>query len=141
MAQSKKQMKGDLNKEAMYRKIMPSIPVNDNEDDESLVELAHEEAITYPGRDPFNVMEMIVRSKVPNIMDKLGSCGCPQCKSDIIALALNKLPAIYSGAGKDSIRERIQLIRKDYEIKIISAIIQAVQTVSESPRHYSNRNY
>jgi competence protein ComFB len=131
---NKKQMKLDMSKEAMYRKIMPSIPVYD-EDDDDFVEYALGEAALGTARVPYNIMEPIVRSKLASVMDRLGACVCERCKNDSLALALNKLPAIYSGSDRESIRGKVTLVRREYEVKVTSAVIQAVQAVMAQPRH------
>lgn len=134
---AKKKQNLDMSKEDMYRKIMPSIQTAANDvDDDELIRIAGRDTEHRDINLPYNVMELIVRAKISNVMSRLGACECEQCRNDSIALALNKLPSIYSGSDRESISEKINLIRRDYEIKVTSSVIQAVQTVMQSPRHF-----
>lgn len=130
---TKKQLKKDFSKEAMYRKIMPSItaPPDPFEEAPPIPETE------VPEHEPYNVMELIVRSKLPSTMETLGACACDQCKSDVIAIALNHLPAAYTVGEAEHIRKKAAVLRAGNEIKITAAIIRAVQTVMAEPRHYS----
>lgn len=131
---AKKQLKKDfISKEDMYRKIMPSMssPVELTPEDE-VIQVT---ALELPEYEPYNVMEMIVRSKLPQAMETLGACTCEQCRNDCISLALNALPPVYTVADTDRIKEKAKLIRSKNEIKITAAIIRAVQTVMAEPRH------
>lgn len=132
---AKKQIKKDFSKEAMYRKIMPSIsaPIEvGGEPDEPIIP---EELIDLPEYTPYNVMELVVRTKLPQTMGTLGACDCEQCRNDCVALALNSLPCYYIVTESEQLREKAKAIRIKNEIKITAAIIRAVQTVMDKPRH------
>ena len=132
---AKKQLKKDFSKEAMYRKIMPSISAPMEMENEPEEPAIPEELIDLPEYVPYNVMELVVRTKLPQTMGTLGACDCEQCKNDCVALALNSLPSFYMVAGSEQLREKAKAVRIKNEIKITAAIIRAVQTVMDKPRH------
>jgi competence protein ComFB len=130
---AKKQLKKNfISKEDMYRKIMPSItaPPEMTPEDEAI-----QGASELPEYEPYNVMELIVRTKLTQAMETLGACTCERCVNDCVALALNSLPPVYTVADADRIREKSRLIRGKNELKITAATIRAVQTVMSEPRH------
>lgn len=119
-----KKVKKDFDKEKMYRQIMPSIEP--------------ETAEPVPPEDTqlglHNHMESLLRDKLDHTLQVLGGCGCPRCRMDILALALNQLPPVYAvSTAEDGVR--IKKLRGLYEIKTTAALIQAVQTVKAAPRH------
>jgi hypothetical protein len=130
---SKKQLKKSvISKEDMYRKIMPSItaPAVMTREDQAI-----EDNSEIPEYEPYNVMELIVRTKLTAAMETLKACTCERCVSDCVALSLNNLPQVYTVADADRIREKARLIRGRNELKITAAVIRAVQTVMSEPRH------
>ena len=131
----KKQINKDFSKEAMYRKIMPSISVPRQAYEEEREAYIAEESMPLPEYTPYNVMELVVRTKLPQTMETLGACDCDQCISDCIALALNSLPCYYAVSNSEQLREKAKVVRTKNEIKITAAIIRAVQTVMDKPRH------
>jgi hypothetical protein len=132
LAVKKPLKKGFISKEDMYRKIMPSItaPSGMTTEDEAI-----QGASELPEYEPYNVMELIVRTKLPKAMETLGVCTCERCISDCVALSLNSIPPVYTVSDADRIREKARLIRGKNEVKITAAIIRAVQTVMNDPRH------
>jgi hypothetical protein len=124
--------KSFISKEDMYRKIMPSItsPSGLSPEDEAIQQTSE-----LPEYEPYNVMELIVRTKLLMAMETLGACTCERCVSDCVALTLNSLPPVYTVSDADRLREKARLIRGKNEVKITAAIIRAVQTVMKEPRH------
>ncbi|MDL2234327.1 late competence development ComFB family protein [Ruminococcaceae bacterium OttesenSCG-928-L11] len=139
MASKKQKVNGskkDFSKEAMYRKIMPSITATADIDDGGTEDSGFREDLPEePGQLPYNLMELAVRSKLIPTMETLGACTCEQCRNDVIALALNGLPAVYSTSDSRGMKEKLRLVRGQSEIKITSALIRAIQTVMAEPHH------
>ena len=132
---AKKEKKKDFSKEAMYRKIMPSISAPMEIDPERDEPVIPEEIIPVPEYTAYNIMELVVRTKLPQTMMTLGACDCEQCKNDCVSIALNNLSCHYIVGDEDYIREKAKALRVKNEIKITAAIIRAVQMVIDNPRH------
>ncbi len=62
-------------------------------------------------------------------------CLCPQCRSDIAALALRKLPAKYTTTEKGAYFVRVELQSRQAQLDIFKALRDAVQTVNQNPHH------
>ncbi|MCL2056386.1 MAG: late competence development ComFB family protein [Oscillospiraceae bacterium] len=119
----------------MYRKIMPSISAPMELDEDRGEPQIPEEVVPVPEHTAYNVMELVVRTKLPQTLGTLGACECGQCKNDCVSLALNSLPCFYVVGDEEQIRDKAKAIRAKNEIKITAAIIRAVQKVMEHPRH------
>lgn len=134
MAKQTKQKKiKDFDKDTMYRKLMPSAEQE---------KPAHSAPVEDPGaaeqRAPggfvlHNYMEEMVRDKLDHTAKVLEACGCDRCRKDIIALALNQLPAAYAVVEKPE--EHLRKLKASYEVKVTTALIKAIQQVKKSPRH------
>jgi len=62
-------------------------------------------------------------------------CVCDQCKMDIKAIALNKLPPKYIVTRKGELYAKINTLQNQFEVDIISALTQASGIVGRNPRH------
>lgn len=82
-----------------------------------------------------NVMEDIVEQKYDEVKDALGCCTCEQCKSDLIAYVLNQLPPKYVMTQEGSLYTKLTLVRKQYQVDVISALTQAAEIIRQHPRH------
>lgn len=63
------------------------------------------------------------------------SCSCDYCKADIIALALNRLPARYYVSLRGEIMTRWKTQTLPDQARILAEIVQAAQQVSAAPLH------
>lgn len=70
---------------------------------------------------------IMIRSRYSHV------CSCSRCISDMAALALNSLPPHYYVAAEDSIAFGSPLIMVE------CAVIEAIERVSDNPRHCSKR--
>lgn len=83
-----------------------------------------------------NVMEELVYEKLDELMDRLGSCKCRNCRMDSAAFALNHLPPKYVVSDRgELISKTIFLDKGQYEMDVTMAIINGVTKVMERPRH------
>lgn len=82
-----------------------------------------------------NIMEELVDSKVDEFMEGTEMCRCPQCRADVLALALNKLPPKYIATTSGDVFTRVAASTTQFQADIIAAIVQAVDLVSKNPRH------
>ncbi|MGI6193382.1 MAG: late competence development ComFB family protein [Christensenellales bacterium] len=84
---------------------------------------------------PKNLMEELVIMRVDDYMTKASMCKCPQCRSDVIALALNRLPPRYVTCTKGNVFARFEAQTNQERAEISAAIIRAIEIVRKHPRH------
>lgn len=79
-----------------------------------------------------NTMEPLVLAKLSSVLARFKCCRCDRCKKDIVALALNKLPAKYKVLPENYILPDAD---PQLNAQIVTALIQAVIQVRANPRH------
>jgi competence protein ComFB len=131
--------KKDFDKDQMYSKIMPSIvtvpPQTQVEQAPPQRDDALEADYVQQQYVLRNFMEDIVMDKLNRTMTMLRCCECERCKKDVMAYALNELPSAYMVTEPQELEANVKQLRKTYEIKVTSALIQAVQKVKACPNH------
>jgi hypothetical protein len=151
--------KREIDKELMYKKLMPS--------GSSAIRAAEEERTPAPKAPPaapfpaavqqedafhrppvprrvsipaldnhpmvvVNTMESLVLQKLESVLERFSCCRCDRCKKDIVALALNKLPPKYRVMAEG---QAVPDADPQTNAQIVSAMIQAVIKVRANPRH------
>jgi competence protein ComFB len=82
-----------------------------------------------------NYMEEIVLNSMDDILKDINMCKCERCRMDIAAKALNDLPPQYVVTRIGEIYSRINNLKIQFEVDIISAITKAAILVKRNPRH------
>ena len=82
-----------------------------------------------------NYMEEVVLNSIEGILDDINMCKCQLCVMDIAALALNDLPPKYIATEKGELYSKVNNLRNQFEVDVISAITKAAVLVKRSPRH------
>jgi competence protein ComFB len=82
-----------------------------------------------------NYMEEIVFSLIKEVLDDINVCTCDKCILDIAAIALNELPSRYIVSEKGELYSKINSLRQQFEVDVISAIAKAAVLVKRNPRH------
>jgi competence protein ComFB len=83
-----------------------------------------------------NYMEDLVTSYVDEVIEKEEDfCGCPRCRMDVIAIALNHLEPKYVVTKKGYAYARMGELRAQFRADTIVAVTKAVKIVKEHPRH------
>lgn len=82
-----------------------------------------------------NLMEEIVRLTYNEVISDINVCKCETCKLDIMAKALNDLPPKYFITTQGRVFKKIETLRGQLEVDIISAITKASILVKRYPRH------
>lgn len=82
-----------------------------------------------------NYMETVVEELFDEFRDNLGCCTCPQCRDDIIAYALNQLPAKYVVSAPGAAFAKLDSLQKQYRADVVTAISHAAVIIAQSPRH------
>jgi len=82
-----------------------------------------------------NYMEVCVVELLDDVLKNLNACTCDNCQHDILAIALNALPAKYVVTKKGELYSKINNLQHQFDVDIISAIAKASVIVSRNPRH------
>lgn len=82
-----------------------------------------------------NVMEIFVEQKLDTLWKNADSCHCKRCHDDIMAYALNHLPAKYVSTSKGELFKRAEALSRDIEIQIIKVLTEGMKLVEKNPRH------
>jgi len=117
-----------IDKEAMYKKIMPSS--NQTKIEEESTPLSQPTPFLQP-KVLVNVAELAVKERIEEAMDKFKCCQCDHCVKDVLALAVNNLPPKY--IVRNELDQALEIRR--YDADVISALVNAVIKVKQNPRH------
>ena len=82
-----------------------------------------------------NYMEELVLKKTNEILKLMNICKCEKCRLDIMALALNELPAKYVVTDKGELFTKLRELEQQFEVDVDTAIIKAAVFVSKNPKH------
>ncbi len=83
-----------------------------------------------------NYMEFAVTEALERILaSREDICKCEQCKMDIVALVLNRLPARYLVTNKGRIMTKIKETEVQFQVDIIRELVIAIEIVRSRPRH------
>ncbi|TGE32290.1 late competence development ComFB family protein [Desulfosporosinus sp. Sb-LF] len=83
-----------------------------------------------------NYTEIAVRQALQDYLhlNKL-SCSCEQCKADIMAFALNRLPARYYVSPRGEIMTQWESHAVPDQARVMSEVVRAAQQISATPSH------
>ena len=83
-----------------------------------------------------NYLEDIVREELEKVLaDIKDICECDKCKLDMIAWALNRLPAQYVVTAKGRIYTKLKEENMQIKVDIMIALTKAILSVSKNPQH------
>ncbi|MCT4565288.1 MAG: late competence development ComFB family protein [Maledivibacter sp.] len=83
-----------------------------------------------------NYMELAVDHVLPNLIKGFDNiCTCEKCILDIKAIALNKLKPHYVVTRKGELYSKVEEMDGQFEADVMKALIDAIQIVSQNPRH------
>jgi len=83
-----------------------------------------------------NFMEDVVASYMDEVLGKDKSfCGCPRCRLDVIAIALNDVRPKYVVTTKGYAYARMGELQAQFRADTIVAVTRALKIVNKSPRH------
>jgi competence protein ComFB len=86
-----------------------------------------------------NYTETVVRKMLQEYIRKTGiPCTCELCQADIMAYALNRLPAKYAVSLRGHIMIHWQSQAIQDRTRILSEIVRAAKIVASSPSHTIN---
>jgi len=123
-----------IDKEAMYKKIMPSAAQKERvgEMSEEIPVVSSTPKVSYfQPKILVNLAELAVKERLNEALDRFKCCECDRCIKDILAIAVNTLPPKYIVRSEQDIA--IEL--RKYEGDVVGALVNAVITVKNNPRH------
>lgn len=123
-----------IDKEAMYKKIMPSAAQKERvgEMSEEIPVVSNAPKVSYfQPKILVNLAELAVKERLNEALDRFKCCECDRCIKDILAIAVNTLPPKYIVRSEQDIA--IEL--RKYEGDVVGALVNAVITVKNNPRH------
>lgn len=83
-----------------------------------------------------NYMEDVVISYVDKVITQdTDFCGCPRCRLDVIAMALNDVKPKYVVTPKGFAYARMDNLEAQFEADTIVSVSKALKAVKEHPRH------
>lgn len=82
-----------------------------------------------------NVTEVLVRQRMDEMMPSADVCQCHKCYMDVLALALNELPARYVNTRFGGLMKKLEATDFQTKADIDAAITKALTIVRTHPRH------
>lgn len=83
-----------------------------------------------------NMMEDDVWMKLDTLLPMMPQyCDCQDCRLDMAAYTLNRVPAKYVHSTKGEILHRFDHSSTQAEASLTSVVVQAIQTIGENPIH------
>lgn len=83
-----------------------------------------------------NHTETVVRQALQDYLRQANlPCTCERCQSDILALALNRLPARYYVSLRGEILTQWESSALPDQARVLAEIVRACQQVSATPSH------
>lgn len=87
-----------------------------------------------------NYTETAVQQALQDYLrNNLLSCSCERCQADIMALALNRLPARYYVSKRGEIMTQWESQAQPDQARIMTDVVLAAKQVSATPSHTLNQ--
>ena len=85
-----------------------------------------------------NYLEDLVIERVGKYLAQSDMCTCEGCVLDVCAIVLNGFPPKYVVTSKGALFAKAGLMQQQFEIDLMTKIVEASQMVASSPRHREN---
>ena len=82
-----------------------------------------------------NMMEETVLSKIDQLWKTTDYCKCDQCKIDIAAFALNRLPPRYVHSLAGELIHKFDAFTTQMDAEITACVYNAIVRIGEDPNH------
>ncbi len=82
-----------------------------------------------------NWMEEVVFNFMDEVLSGMDICRCEKCRLDIAAIALNQLPPKYVVTERGEVYSKVNILRQQFEVDVVSAVTKAAETVRKNPQH------
>lgn len=132
----------NIDKDEMYKKIMPSAQLREKQNEENLASESHVDSVKiieetknnppyFKPKNLVNLAEHAVIKKRNEALQRLKCCTCDRCIKDVTALAVNKLAPKYVVIYDEEIEKEVQKYHGD----VVTALVNAIIIVKNYPRH------
>ena len=83
-----------------------------------------------------NMMEDTVERKLKELLPLMSQyCSCEECRLDMAAFALNRLPAKYVHSDKGAILHKFDTSSTQADAEITAVVMNAIQVIGDRPSH------
>ncbi len=82
-----------------------------------------------------NMMEPLIEEKLNEKLEDYDCCKCEICKMDMMAHALNHLPAKYVVTHIGGLYAKLETVTFQHDADVLTAVIKSIEAVSANPRH------
>ena len=82
-----------------------------------------------------NLMEETVQNKITQLWEHTDYCKCDNCRFDVAAFALNRLPAKYVHSTAGAVIHRFESSTTQTDAEITAVVFQAIQRIGEKCHH------
>ncbi|MGN1415884.1 MAG: late competence development ComFB family protein [Oscillospiraceae bacterium] len=82
-----------------------------------------------------NMMEIIARQKLDDMLENMDCCKCEKCYLDMLAYALNNLKPMYVNSKEGELFSKVKSMSYQSCVDIDVAVATAINIVASSPRH------
>lgn len=87
-----------------------------------------------------NLMEDTVSRKIDQLWEGTDYCKCDQCRMDIAAYALNRLPAQYVQSLKGKVLYQFESVQTQRDIEVTIEVSKGIEIVGKSPHKNTNKS-
>ena len=88
-----------------------------------------------------NYLEEEVRGELERLLQRwVEVCKCGQCRADIMAFTLNRLPAKYVVSESGRLFTKAEVKKLGFRNDIIKALTDAMRLVTSKPHHHLTEN-
>lgn len=81
-----------------------------------------------------NCMEDIVEKYVDSVMEESEMCLCDKCRLDVMAIALNNLPASYVVTDEGNLYSKVRMMEVQFDVTVLAELTKACQVVKNGRR-------
>lgn len=82
-----------------------------------------------------NMLEETVLNKIDLLWKGTDYCKCEQCRLDVAAYALNRLPPRYVHSVEGAMLHKFEASTTQTNVEITACVYRAIQMVGEDPNH------
>lgn len=82
-----------------------------------------------------NATEIMVEQSVDKVMQGLGACTCKRCRTDVICIALNRLPPHYVSSYEGVLMTKLAALAPQMATDIMVQVTAAARIVKANPHH------
>lgn len=123
---------GDSSYMEAHQLYTPMFPQEEEPEEEVIEE---EPLIADDYKPPYNIFEELVEVELNLLLSRyIDVCRCSQCRSDVVALALQQLPAYYI-TGQRGTETAKRIIAAKYMQRVMSAVNRSAKVVFKKPRN------